>query len=166
MAHLRSNVVIRIPRTSLPDKLPRELQASTLLMKGAHRYESDDGAIGYFHLQTTSAGLNNLTDDDHVELFMKVPDIDFFEDVVQADDQHVVITIRGIGEMEPDNPASQVTAESESDQVRVAIVPSERDKELWDAVDRASDQVAKAFAGGKDCVVRMPDGKWKHVTPA
>jgi hypothetical protein len=166
MAHLRSNVVIRIPRSSLPNDLPRELQASALLMKGAHEYQGGGGAIGYFHLQITSAGLNNLTDDDHVELFMKVPDIDFFEDVVQADDQHVVITIRGIGEMESDNPASRVTAEPGTDQVRAAIVPSERDNELWDALDRASDQVAKVFTGGKDFEVRMPDGQWKHVTPA
>ncbi|HEV2148086.1 MAG TPA: family 16 glycoside hydrolase [Longimicrobiaceae bacterium] len=166
MAHLRSNVVMRIPRGSLPGGLPRELQASALLMKGAHRYQDGDGATGYFHLQITSAGLDNLTDDDHVELFMKVPDIDFFEDVAQADDQHVVITIRGIGEMEPDNPASRVVPEPGTDRVRAMIVPSARDEELWDAMDRASDQVARVFAGGKDFEIRMPDGRWKPVTPA
>jgi hypothetical protein len=164
MAHLRSNVVIRIPRSSLPPGLPQELQASALLMKGAHRFDADE--IGYFHLQITSAGLNNLRDDDHVELFMKVPDIDFFEDIIQADDQHVVITIRGIGEMQPDNSLSRVEAVSGSDQVRATITPSDRDLAMWTAMDRASDQVAKVFAGDHDFEIRLPDGTWKKVTPA
>lgn len=162
MAHLRSNVVIRIPRSSLPPGLPQELQASALFMKGAH--EMTDGSSGYFHLQITGAGLNNLTDDDHVELFMKVPDMDFFEDIIEADDQHVVITIRGIGEMQPDNRASRVTSEPGSSQVRVAIVPSAWDLELWAAMDSASDQVAKVFAAGKDFEIRTPDGSWKKMS--
>jgi hypothetical protein len=160
MAHLRSNVVIRIPRTSLPAGLPSELQSSALFMKGAHTFEDD--SLGYFHLQITSAGLDNLTDDDHVELFMKVPDIDFYEDVLEADDQHVVITIRGIGEMEPDNPASHITRVSDS-LVRATIVPSARDEELWTAMDTASDQVARVFAAGQPFEIRKADGSWKQV---
>jgi hypothetical protein len=120
MAHLRSNVVIRIPRSSLPPNLPSELQSSALFMKGAHKFA--DGSLGYYHLQITAAGLDNLTDDDHVELFMKVPDIDFYEDMLEADDQHVVITVRGIGEMESNNPASHIKRVSDS-QVRATIVP-------------------------------------------
>lgn len=161
MAHLRSNVVIRIPRSSLPDGLPSELQASALFMKGAHPFEDESGT-GYFHLQITSSGLDNLTDDDHVELFMKVPDIDFYEDILEADDQHVVITIRGIGEMSPDNPESHVR-QAGTNHVRATIVPSLHDEELWAAMDRASDQVAKVFADGKDFEIRKPDGTWKKV---
>lgn len=164
MAHLRSNVVMRIPRSSLPANLPQELQASALLMKGAHQFQG--GAIGYFHLQITASGLNNLTDDDHVELFMKVPDIDFFEDIIHADDQHVVITIRGIGEMQPENHASRVEAVDGLDEVRAKIVPSQQDLALWVAMDRASDQVAKVFAAGKAFELRMPDGRWKPFAPA
>ena len=122
------------------------------------------GAPAIFHLQITSAGLNNLNDDDHVELFMKVPDIDFFEDIIEADDQHVVITIRGIGEMQPDNPASSVSAVPGSSQVRATIVPSALDLELWAAMDRASDQVAKVFAAGQDFEISKPDGSWKKVS--
>ncbi len=160
MAHLRSNVVIRIPRSSLPPNLPSELQSSALFMKGAHEFA--DGSFGYFHLQITAAGLDNLTDDDHVELFMKVPDIDFYEDVLQADDQHVVITIRGIGEMEADNPASHIRRISDS-LVRATIVPSARDEELWAAMDTASDQVARVFSDGKSFEIRKADGSWKKV---
>jgi hypothetical protein len=160
MAHLRSNVVIRIPRSSLLPNLPSELQSSALFMKGAHKFA--DGSFGYYHLQITSAGLDNLTDDDHIELFMKVPDIDFYEDMLHADDQHVVITIRGIGEMEPDNPASHIKRVSES-QVRATIVPSPRDEELWNVMDTASDQVARVFAAGQPFEIRKADGSWKKV---
>jgi choline dehydrogenase-like flavoprotein len=160
MAHLRSNVVIRIPRSSLPPSLPSELQSSALFMKGAHKFA--DGSFGYYHLQITAAGLDNLTDDDHVELFMKVPDIDFYEDMLQADDQHVVITIRGIGEMEPDNPASHIKRVSES-QVRATIDPSPRDTDLWKMMDTTSDQVARVFAAGQPFEIRKADGSWKKV---
>jgi hypothetical protein len=165
MGHLRSNVVLRIPRKSLPPKLPQELQASALLMKGAHKFASD-GELAYFHLQITAAGLDNLTDDDHVELFMKVPDIDFYEDMIEANDQHVVITIRGIGEMQPNNPNSRVMAVSGTDQVRTEIALTPKDEEMWRAMDQASDQVAKVFASGKDFEIRLPNGAWKRVAPS
>jgi hypothetical protein len=157
MAHLRSNVVIRILRSSLPPNLPRELQSSALFMKGAHKFA--DGSFGYYHLQITSAGLDNLTDDDHVELFMKVPDIDFYEDMIEADDEHVVITIRGIGEMEPKKDTDfgnsvtldldpQQNDEAQTRRAFVNIQPSARDRELWDTMDQAADDVAKVFANG------------------
>jgi hypothetical protein len=91
-----------------------------------------------------------------------VPDIDFYEDVLEADDQHVVITIRGIGEMEPNNPASHIQRVSDS-RVRAVIVPSARDEELWRAMDTASDQVARVFAAGQPFEIRKPDGSWKKV---
>lgn len=164
MGHLRSNVVIRIPRTSLPGTLPRELQSSALLLKGVHTFADD--SRGYFHLQITSAGLDNLDADDHVELFMKVPDMDFFEDLDQADDQHVVITIRGIGEMQPENAESRVETVDGSSRVRAHIGLTANDEELWTAMDRASDQVAKVFASGKDFELRLPDGTWKKLSSA
>jgi Domain of Unknown Function (DUF1080)/GMC oxidoreductase len=93
---------------------------------------------------------------------MKVPDIDFYEDMIGADDQHVVITIRGIGEMEPNNPASHIKRVSDS-LVRATIVPSVRDEELWEAMDSASDQVARVFAAGQPFEIRKADGSWKAV---
>lgn len=163
MAHLRSNVVMRIPRASLPPDLPRELRASALFCKGQHDF--DDGTVGFFHLQITAAGLDNLTDDDHVELFMKVPDIDFFDDLAQADDEHVVITIRGIGEMQPSNPLSKVSPTADS-AVRAEMALTAKDEQLWAAMDAASDEVARVFAGGNDFEIRLPDGRrWKTVAP-
>jgi choline dehydrogenase-like flavoprotein len=161
MAHLRSNVTIRIPRSSLPGNLPQDLMASALFVKGRHRHP--DNSVGHFHLQITAAGLGNLGTDSEAELFKKIPDIDTFDTFANAHDQAVVITIRGIGEMQPDNPANGVRLDPELDESGVprsfvslpdpsqpATSQSQKDRALWDAMDLATDQVAKIFANGSD----------------
>jgi len=174
MAHLRSNVTIRIPRSSLPGngRLPQELMASALFVKGRHRFP--DNTLGYFHLQITAAGLGNLGADSEAELFKKIPDLDTFERFQDADDTTVVITIRGIGEMQPDNPANQVGLDLEIDEFGMArsfvslpdpatsaTPQSGKDMALWDAMDRASDEVAKIFANGSDFEIFRSQGPAK-----
>jgi len=172
MAHLRSNVTIRVPRSSLPGNLPQELMASALFVKGRHRYA--DNSPGHFHLQITAAGLGNLGTDSEAELFKKIPDIDTFDAFQNAHDQAVVITIRGIGEMQPDNPANQVRLDPEidesgvqrsfvslSDPAQGASPQSQKDRELWDAMDTATDQVAKIFANASDFEIFTGNGPVK-----
>jgi len=50
------------------------------------------------------------------ELFQKVPDVDTLNQQLKATDSHVVITIRGIGEMQPNHAASNVTLEQNPSQ--------------------------------------------------
>ena len=59
MAHLRSNLTIRLPRAAIAglDPAVNELQASALFVKGRHDHA--DGLFGHFHLQITAAGLNS-----------------------------------------------------------------------------------------------------------
>lgn len=161
MVHLRSNVTIRVPRSSLPGngQLPQELMASALFVKGRHQHT--DNSVGHFHLQITAAGLGNLGTDSEAELFKKIPDIDTFDAFSNANDQSVVITIRGIGEMQPNNPANQVLLDPETDEfgqfrsfvslpdpTQPATPQSQKDLALWEAMDKASDEVAKVFANG------------------
>ncbi len=156
LAHLRSNLTIRVPRTSIGglSAAVKELQASALFVKGRHKY-SQDGAFGHFHLQITAAGLDNLANEDsEAELFKKIPDVDTFQAFRAANDAQVVLTIRGIGEMEPRNPDSFVRLDPEPDEygvqrAYVSITPSAKDLELWEAMDRASDDAALVFAGGQ-----------------
>jgi Domain of Unknown Function (DUF1080)/GMC oxidoreductase len=161
MAHLRSNVTIRIPRASLPPNLPQELMASALFVKGRHQFA--DNSFGHFHLQITAAGLGNLGTDSEAELFKKIPDIDTFDAFNNAHDQAVVITIRGIGEMQAGNPANQIRLDPELDESGVqrcfvslpdpsqpATAQSQKDRELWDAMDQTTDQVAKIFGNGNN----------------
>jgi len=162
MAHLRSNLTIRLPRAALPvDSTIKELQASALFVKGRHTHA--DGAPGHFHLQITASGLGASGADSEAELFKKIPDVDTLDAFRAADDTHVVITLRGIGEMEAQNSDSRVTLDPEPDEfgVRrafVAIAPTQKDRALWDAMDQAADQAAQVFAGGQPFEVLTPQG--------
>src|SRR5207302_5913700 len=56
MAHLRSNLTIRVPRNLYPiPAVIKELETSALFVKGRHR--RSDGSFGRFHLQITAAGV-------------------------------------------------------------------------------------------------------------
>ncbi|HEY9729195.1 MAG TPA: family 16 glycoside hydrolase [Chroococcales cyanobacterium] len=170
IAHLRSNLTIRIPRTALPANLTQELQASALFVKGRHQHT--DGTVGHFHLQITAAGLGAMGTNSEAELFKKIPDIDTFDAFRSITDTHVVITIRAIGEMVPHNPNSFVRLDPESDEFGVprsfvaianplqpgGSAQSINDQVLWDAMDTASDDVAKVFAGGQLFEVLTPQG--------
>lgn len=163
MAHLRSNLTIRIPRTSLSslDPAVKALQASALFVKGRHSFA--DGSKGYFHLQITAAGLAQPGADSEAELFKKIPDLDSLSAMQHATDTTVVITIRGIGETQAQNPGNNISLTGETDEVGMqrAFVTynlGAKDQELWDAMDKASDDVAKVFAGGNGFVVFTASG--------
>ncbi|HEX7183971.1 MAG TPA: family 16 glycoside hydrolase [Thermoanaerobaculia bacterium] len=163
MAHLRSNLTIRVPRSAIAglDPAIKELQASALFVKGRHAY--DDGSAAHFHLQITAAGLDKPSGDSEAELFKKIPDIDTFQNFRHVTDNQVVVTIRGIGEMEPQNPASFVRLDPEPDEFGVprafvSIQASARDKELWEAMDKASDDAALVLAGGQAYEVMTGSG--------
>ena len=165
MAHLRSNVTIRIPRTSLPGNLPNELQASALFLKGRHKHA--DNTFGHHHIQITAAGLDRPTTDTEPELFKKVPSLDSFTPFLTANDDQVVITLRGIGEMEPNNPASVVSLSGTLDEFHlprafVKINPTPKDLALWDAMDSTADAAALVFANGQPYQV-LVDGAYQQV---
>lgn len=162
MAHLRSNLVVRIPRASLPAGLPETLESSALFVKGQHRFM--DGSQAHFHLQITASGLGPADVDAETSLFRKIPDIDTFNHFRTSSTSHVVISIRGIGEMQPHNPNSFVRLDPETDEfgiprafVSIADprhdVPGSpqtvKDRELWDAMDQAAMDTAKVFAHGQ-----------------
>jgi hypothetical protein len=166
MAHLRSNLTIRIPKNAvqnLPNNI-KDLQASALFVKGKHTHP--DNTVSHFHLQITAAGLGAMAaPNSEAELFQKVPNIDIFDAFAaqNLNDQVVVITIRAIGEMEAQNPNSFVREDPELDEFLtprafVQIKPTVKDKALWDAMDKASDEVAKIFADGNDFEVIPKNG--------
>jgi choline dehydrogenase-like flavoprotein len=169
MAHLRSNLTFRMPREALPTLPPtlKALQTSALLLKGRHAFKradgTDDGTFGHFHFQITASGLGNTGSNSEAELFQKIPDLDTLDQHLNASDSHVVVTIRGIGEMQPNNPASNVTLDRDPSQVDyserkayVNLQPSAKDMQLWEAMDIASDQLAIAFANGQKIDVLHP----------
>jgi choline dehydrogenase-like flavoprotein len=163
MAHLRSNLTIRVPRTSLSDlaQAPSNLQAAALFCKGRHTFGPDDSS--HFHMQITAAGLGPLGTDSEAELFKKIPDVDTLDRFTSASDTHLVITIRSIGEMQPQNPASFVRLDPELDEFGaprafVQLQPTARDTQLWQAMDAAADDAALVFAGAGGYEVLTPAG--------
>lgn len=167
-AHLRSNLTIRVPREALEvSPAVKELQASALFLKGRHI--GKDGRERFFHLQITAAGLGPQGADSEAELWKKIPDVDTYDRFAGASDSHVVVTLRGIGEMDGDNAANRVVLDPEPDEygVRRAFVTlsaSEHDKDLWNAMDVAADDVARALGGDKGFEV-LVHGSWRAVPP-
>src|SRR5437899_10952191 len=181
MVHLRSNLTLRVPVTSLKDLPPAAspaLQASALFVKGK---TTVDGVDRFFHLQITASGLSPLGNDAEAELFKKIPDVEHIEAMLRADDSHVVITLRGIGEMSPHNPDSQVQlAQFDKDFDRPAAYvevgdaagtspaspQTDVDRKVWAAMDRFTDQVALFFSNGQPFEILGKAGEVTIAVPA
>src|SRR5579864_9164699 len=170
IAHLRSNLTIRVPvnsLTTLPPSTQTSLQASALFVKGKATVDGEDR---FFHLQITASGLNRMGQDSEAELFKKIPDIEQLDAMLRASDTHAVITLRGIGEMTPQNPDSFIRLSSTKTEDSRAIAEvsladvksgtsntpqSNVDKQTWDAMDALADEVALIFANGEPFEILM-----------
>jgi choline dehydrogenase-like flavoprotein len=175
MAHLRSNLHIRVPRAAIAGlPVAGALQVSALFVKGKAQI---NGVDRYFHLQITASGLGRLGNESEAELFRKIPTLEHLSALLEADDRTVVITLRGIGEMVPQNPDSFVelaTTPSDAEYNRpkafVEIGDSRQpaggstqtqaDRDLWQAMDAFTDQVAAILAAGQAFeVIKAPGGR-------
>ena len=112
MAHLRSNLTFRIPRTAFGQALDpnvhpetRELQVSALFVKGIHKHPTD-GSKGHYHIQITASGVGELGKNSEAELFQKIPNIDELDQFQNLTDKWIVVTLRGIGEMVGDKTSA------------------------------------------------------------
>jgi choline dehydrogenase-like flavoprotein len=153
MAHLRSNTVVRIHRSAIDPNLPTELQAAALLVRGST-------PTGRYHLQVTAAAVPGGSED---AMFRMIPDLDLLEQTLanQREDW-IVITLRGIGEMSGDRSPnapkqtgatpswmdlSDQTDEFSMRRAWVNIVPNSNDNTLWNTMDQAALDLARAVAG-------------------
>jgi choline dehydrogenase-like flavoprotein len=160
IAHLRSNLVVRVPRAAIAG-LPataKELQASALFLKCRAKKANGD-LLGHFHLQITATGGGNTVGSED-ELFRKVPDVDFFDQLRTSDDTHVAIAIRGIGEIAAADlndlaaHPSRVDLDAGTDEygvrrATVTLTATQRDNDLWGVMDATMAQVAALFANGQ-----------------
>jgi len=163
IGHMRSNYTFRLPRAVVPGLVSRDLQASALFVKC--RTPHPDGSVSHFHLQITAAGLKGIGSNSEAELFQKVPDIDTVDVFRQADEDSVVMTVRGVAELEPGNPQNRVVLGGEVDEFGmrrafVSINPAANDAGTWDAMDQTSDEVRQVFAAvaGSADLARNRDG--------
>jgi choline dehydrogenase-like flavoprotein len=160
IAHLRSNLVFRVPRAAIPglSAVVNELQTAALFVKGRATRTNGD-LIGRFHLQiAASGGASTIGGED--ELYRKIPDVDFYDQLRSSTDTHVAFAIRGLGEMEPADPAnfgahpSRVDLDLRGDEygvrrASVTLTPTQRDNDLWAAMDAAMMKIAAVLAPGQ-----------------
>jgi choline dehydrogenase-like flavoprotein len=179
LSHMRSNYTFRIPREALAD-LPADVadsETSALFIKGCRTHHATDGSVSHCHLQVTAAGRKGAASTSEAELRQAIPDADTVDNFLSAEDDHVVITLRGVGELQPHNPANRVSLSEDTDEfgVRRAFVslgdprdpaqPGEtiqttNDRDTWHAMDALADDVRAVIVGtstGED-LARYRDG--------
>jgi choline dehydrogenase-like flavoprotein len=164
VSHLRSNYAFRLPRAAFPNLGNRDLQASALFVK-CRTNPHPDGSVSHFHLQITGSGLKGLDTNSEAELFQKIPDVDTIDVLRLADEDSVVVNVRGVGEIQPGNPQNRVTLSAETDEFQIArafvsINLTQNDNDTWDAMDAGAEQVRQIFAApaGAVDVLRNRDG--------
>jgi Domain of Unknown Function (DUF1080)/GMC oxidoreductase len=165
VAHLRTNLNIRVPRSAIAANLPTtvipSLQCSALLVKG----KAANGRT--FHFQITASGLQKLGADSEAELFKKIPTLEHLQDLLRATDDTVVITIRGIGDMTSHNPDSFIelsALDTDFDRPKAVVhlgnakatpqdfpgsAQTQNDRTTWDQMDAVADKIALIFAGNE-----------------
>lgn len=165
VSHMRSNLTFRLPRAVLPGLAGQDLETSALFVK-CRKTHLADNSVSHFHLQITAAGRRAIdTPDSEAQLFQQIPDIDTLDAFRQVDEDSIVMTIRGVAELQRGNPATRVTLSPETDEFGVArafvsINPNANDGETWNAMDGASDAVRQIFAAvaGSTDIARNRDG--------
>ncbi len=172
MAHLRSNITVRIRRSALALGAPAELEAAAAIARGS--------AFGRrFHFQITAADVTGPNPE--ALMWSMVPDIDLIGRMLANQDPNwVTITLRGIGEMEGqptvgaiDPARSWIDLSSETDQwgmrrAYVNLVATQNDRNLWQAMDNAAFDLAFALAGKDAANIQYwmaPNSVWVSARP-
>ncbi len=151
MAHLRSNITVRIKRTALglPAGPPSDLETTAFLVRGTSQGHR-------FHFQVSAAAVGGTNPEKN--MWEQVPDIDL-QDQIRANEDPTWITIifRTIGEMggqqslNPDPAGSWIDLSGETDEFGrrrgyVQLVKSQTDTQVWFDMDTAAFQLATALA--------------------
>jgi choline dehydrogenase-like flavoprotein len=172
MAHLRSNITVRIKRSALGLGAPAGLETTALLARGT-------AAGRRFHFQITAADVAGSNPE--IMMWSMVPDIDVIGSLLANEDTNwVSITFRGIGEMENqpavenlDPARSWIDLSPETDQwgmrrAYVNLVATPNDRQLWQAMDKAAFDLALKLAGSAAANIQYwnaPAGRWDNSAP-
>jgi hypothetical protein len=174
MAHLRSNVTVRFPRSlfaGLPTK-PLDLETAALIVRGT----TSNGRR--FHFQVTAAALMGPNPEQY--MFTAIPDVDQLHAIrANQDPNFVVLTLRAIGELAgdksakpgdvkkswidltQDDPKQNDAAAAGRRRAWVSLDPSDADRAAWNDMEQRAIDLAIAIAGGdKSKVEFWGGGKW------
>ena len=170
VAHLRSNITVRIKRSAL-GSLPAALGPAALLVRGSTPQ-------GRYHLQITAVAAN--TPNSEATMWRMIPDLDLLNQLSASQQfDKVTITLRAIGQMSGDqnaNPSNSNTSwlnlspfdfdEFGKARAWVNLVATAQDNALWNTMDQAAIQLAQTIAGGAANVEYFYDNGWQTTPPA
>lgn len=166
MAHLRSNITVRVKRSAVGlTNPPTEVETVAFILRGE--------AMGRrFHHQVTAAAVVG-TDPEKV-MWSMVPDVELLDNMLANQDPNwIVITFRGIGEMEdqramaPDPARSWIDLSNETDRwskrrAYVNLVATQNDHDLWNAMDDAAFAMAAAIAKQPANIQYLGKNGWQN----
>jgi hypothetical protein len=164
MAHVRTDLTVRVRRSALPP-LPVHVQTAALLVRGL-------APTGRFHIQVTASTSRAGSDE---LLYRMIPDIDVLSaHLANTDPDWVTVTLRGIGEMHGDrvtptpNPTGSWIDLSpwESDEfgvprAYVQIKLSATDLHTWEVMDETALALAQALGGVPGDIQYYYDAAWQ-----
>ena len=177
MAHLRSDIIVRIRRPVLGLGPPtgKDLETAAMLVRG--EVPLAGAAARQFHLQVTAAP--SPTADTEANLFTAIPDLDHLDQIrASQNPDWVVFVFRAIGEMAPDrnfvdpfaakdlarnwvdltNTDPQQRDENSLPRAWVHLVRSADDDTAWTAIEQAALDLALALAHNNPDNIQYWDG--------
>jgi choline dehydrogenase-like flavoprotein len=176
MAHLRSNIAVRIKRSALglPAGAPPDLETTAFLVRGVTGGRR-------FHFQVVAAAVGSTNPEQN--LFQQIPDIDTIAQVrANQNPDWITFVLRGIGEMDGDtsltpNPAGNwIDLSPETDtlfgqrRAFVRLGTTGTDTATWKAMDTAAFDLADTLAGGPGAAAAskiqyLVNGQWVGTRP-
>lgn len=171
MAHLRTNITVRIRRSAIATTLPSQLETAAVLVRGSTPQ-------GRFHLQFTASA--SPTSESDELLFRMIPDIDLLSTILDAQKSDwVAMTVRGLGEMEgnksspvPNNVGSWINLSPfEADEFGaprawVQLVTTSNDNNLWNSMDQAALELVQQLAGSPSDIEYFYNESWQALPPS
>jgi choline dehydrogenase-like flavoprotein len=178
MAHLRSDLTVRIRRSAIPSlsARPAALEAAALIVRGT----TSNGRR--FHFQVTAA--DNAVGDPELHQFAAIPDLDLLDNIrANQDPNWVVLTLRSLGEMVGDkvslpgsdpgkswvnltdlNP-NQRDPLTQKRRAWVNLVPTLDDNTAWDDMERRALDLVQTMAGGAGNIQYWYNSVWNNDPP-
>ncbi len=171
MAHLRTNMTVRVRRSALGATLPPLLKTAAVLVRGSTPQ-------GRFHLQFTASASTSSQSEEL--LFRMIPDLDLLSTMLAAQSaEWVAITVRGLGEMigDKNSPVPNSTGSwinlspFEMDEFGVPrawvqLDTTAADDTLWDTMDQAALTLVQQLAANANDIEYLYNGGWQTQPPS
>ncbi|PDT87168.1 hypothetical protein CO669_26860 [Bradyrhizobium sp. Y36] len=177
MAHLRTNLTVRVKRSALGLAAATTLEQGGAIVRGEIR--NPDGSKRRYHVQVLASAEKGQNPE--ATMWTMVPDIDLLRNLLSNEDPDwVAIVFRGLGEMDGDRTAgpggttSFVNLTNASDPLQndgmsarawVNFAPTSNDRAAWVKLAAAAVELAKRLGKTAGDVEYLYNGGWQSAPP-